>query len=163
MLLFFPLRIRHNSNFQLKPFQGCNGFTWAKQKFQGFFFWGGVGFTYILSAELNWNIKVIFEILESPCIYNKLDYNNYLLLLCRSKVGLQGNFHARIAWSYWFKRVLYYEVALVYVLTRLVVNVSQVSTFSCLVVVIFTNRKERRNIALFFVTTYEELIFLGIS
>ncbi|GMY22228.1 isoform 4 of major facilitator superfamily domain-containing protein 12 [Fagus crenata] len=43
----------------------------------------------------------------------------------RSKVGLQGNFHARIAWSYWFKRVLYYEVALVYVLTRLVVNVSQ--------------------------------------
>ncbi|XP_062174274.1 uncharacterized protein LOC133879646 isoform X1 [Alnus glutinosa] len=41
----------------------------------------------------------------------------------RSKV--QGNSHARIAWAYWFKRVLYYEVALVYVLTRLVINVSQ--------------------------------------
>jgi len=41
----------------------------------------------------------------------------------RSKV--QGNSHERIAWAYWFKRVLYYEVALVYVLTRLVTNVSQ--------------------------------------
>ncbi|GLT72348.1 hypothetical protein SLA2020_442910 [Shorea laevis] len=41
----------------------------------------------------------------------------------RSKA--QGNSYARIAWAYWFKRVLYYEVALVYVLTRLVINVSQ--------------------------------------
>ncbi|KAF8025409.1 hypothetical protein BT93_F2289 [Corymbia citriodora subsp. variegata] len=32
---------------------------------------------------------------------------------------------ARISWDYWFKKVLYYQVALVYVLTRLVVNVSQ--------------------------------------
>ncbi|XP_035541075.1 major facilitator superfamily domain-containing protein 12-like isoform X2 [Juglans regia] len=43
----------------------------------------------------------------------------------RSKVGVQGNSHARIAWAYWFKRALYYEVALVYVLTRLVTNISQ--------------------------------------
>uniref|UniRef100_A0A7N2LCF3 Major facilitator superfamily domain-containing protein 12-like n=1 Tax=Quercus lobata TaxID=97700 RepID=A0A7N2LCF3_QUELO len=43
----------------------------------------------------------------------------------RSRVGAQGNFHVRIAWAYWFKRVLYYEVAIVYVLTRLIVNVSQ--------------------------------------
>ncbi|KAK3432469.1 hypothetical protein EUGRSUZ_E04336 [Eucalyptus grandis] len=35
-----------------------------------------------------------------------------------------GN-QARISWDYWFKKVLYYQVALVYVLTRLVVNVSQ--------------------------------------
>ncbi|KAG7948229.1 hypothetical protein I3843_13G000600 [Carya illinoinensis] len=43
----------------------------------------------------------------------------------RSKVGVQGNSHVRIAWAYWFKRALYYEVALVYVLTRLVTNISQ--------------------------------------
>ncbi|XP_028799709.1 major facilitator superfamily domain-containing protein 12 [Neltuma alba] len=43
----------------------------------------------------------------------------------RLKVGVQGKVHARISWVYWFKRVLYYQVALVYVLTRLIVNVSQ--------------------------------------
>uniref|UniRef100_A0A803Q7W2 Major facilitator superfamily domain-containing protein 12-like n=1 Tax=Cannabis sativa TaxID=3483 RepID=A0A803Q7W2_CANSA len=41
------------------------------------------------------------------------------------KIGVQGSRHERIAWSYWFKRVLYYQVAVVYMLTRLVVNVSQ--------------------------------------
>ena len=92
-----------------------------------------------------------------------VNYNNYFLLLCRSRVGAQGNFHVRIAWAYWFKRVLYYEVAIVYVLTRLIVNVSQVSAFSCLVVFILTNRKERRNLTLYIITSYEELIFLRIS
>ncbi|KAK4285585.1 hypothetical protein QN277_002265 [Acacia crassicarpa] len=43
----------------------------------------------------------------------------------RLKVGVQGKVNARISWVYWFKRVLYYQVALVYTLTRLIVNVSQ--------------------------------------
>ncbi|XP_024956727.1 uncharacterized protein LOC102620735 isoform X3 [Citrus sinensis] len=43
----------------------------------------------------------------------------------RLKMGLRGNSHARISWAYWFKKILYYQVALVYMLTRLVVNVSQ--------------------------------------
>lgn len=43
----------------------------------------------------------------------------------RLKVGVQGSRHARISWSYWFNRTLYYQVAIVYVLMRLVVNVSQ--------------------------------------
>ncbi|GKV20809.1 hypothetical protein SLEP1_g30873 [Rubroshorea leprosula] len=43
----------------------------------------------------------------------------------RSKIGVQGDCHARISWAYWFQKVLYYQVALVYVLTRLVLNVSQ--------------------------------------
>ncbi|KAL2330918.1 hypothetical protein Fmac_018499 [Flemingia macrophylla] len=43
----------------------------------------------------------------------------------RLKVGVHGKVHARISWDYWFKRILYYQVALVYVLTRLVLNVSQ--------------------------------------
>ncbi|WVZ66474.1 hypothetical protein U9M48_015685 [Paspalum notatum var. saurae] len=32
---------------------------------------------------------------------------------------------SRISWDYWFKKVLYYQVALVYTMTRLVTNVSQ--------------------------------------
>ncbi|GLU02652.1 hypothetical protein SLE2022_198950 [Rubroshorea leprosula] len=43
----------------------------------------------------------------------------------RSKIGVQGDSHARISWAYWFQKVLYYQVALVYMLTRLVLNVSQ--------------------------------------
>ncbi|KAK7323890.1 hypothetical protein VNO77_27390 [Canavalia gladiata] len=43
----------------------------------------------------------------------------------RLKVGVHGKAHARISWVSWFKRVLYYQVALVYVLTRLILNVSQ--------------------------------------
>ncbi|XVF18282.1 hypothetical protein REPUB_Repub11eG0007700 [Reevesia pubescens] len=43
----------------------------------------------------------------------------------RSKTCVQGNMHARISWTYWFLKILYYQVALVYVLTRLVLNVSQ--------------------------------------
>ncbi|XP_043691201.1 major facilitator superfamily domain-containing protein 12-like isoform X1 [Telopea speciosissima] len=37
----------------------------------------------------------------------------------------QGTIKHRILWTHWFKKVLYYQVALVYVLTRLVTNVSQ--------------------------------------
>ncbi|KAL8495871.1 hypothetical protein ACS0TY_019841 [Phlomoides rotata] len=33
--------------------------------------------------------------------------------------------YARISWTYWFSKLLYYQVALVYLLTRLVTNVSQ--------------------------------------
>lgn len=58
-------------------------------------------------------------------IYFKMMINN--VFLCRLKMGLQGNSHARISWAYWFKKILYYQVALVYMLTRLVVNVSQVT------------------------------------
>ncbi|CAL0326319.1 unnamed protein product [Lupinus luteus] len=43
----------------------------------------------------------------------------------RLKDCMHGEIRARISWFYWFKRVLYYQVALNYVLTRLVVNVSQ--------------------------------------
>ncbi|KAI3926777.1 hypothetical protein MKW92_048857 [Papaver armeniacum] len=43
----------------------------------------------------------------------------------RSRRGDEGKIHQRIPWDYWFKKVLYYQVALVYMLTRLVTNVSQ--------------------------------------
>lgn len=43
----------------------------------------------------------------------------------RLKQEVHGINYARISWAYWFKKVLYYQVALVYVLTRLVTNVSQ--------------------------------------
>ncbi|KAK3024640.1 hypothetical protein RJ639_043264 [Escallonia herrerae] len=43
----------------------------------------------------------------------------------RLKQGVLGKRYVRISWTYWFKKVLYYQVALVYVFTRLVTNVSQ--------------------------------------
>uniref|UniRef100_A0A7N0T670 Major facilitator superfamily domain-containing protein 12-like n=1 Tax=Kalanchoe fedtschenkoi TaxID=63787 RepID=A0A7N0T670_KALFE len=41
------------------------------------------------------------------------------------KMDFEGKLRKRILWSYWFKKILYYQVALVYMLTRLVTNVSQ--------------------------------------
>ncbi|CAI0552665.1 unnamed protein product [Linum tenue] len=43
----------------------------------------------------------------------------------RLKMSIHGNDHMRISWAYWFKKALYYQVGIVYVLTRLVQNVSQ--------------------------------------
>ncbi|KAF5199062.1 major facilitator superfamily domain-containing protein 12-like [Thalictrum thalictroides] len=43
----------------------------------------------------------------------------------RRKQEIPGKDHQRISWAYWFKKVLYYQVAAVYMLTRLVTNVSQ--------------------------------------
>jgi hypothetical protein len=37
---------------------------------------------------------------------------------------------ARISWGYWFKKTLYYQVALLYMLARLITNVSQVGIWS---------------------------------
>ncbi|XP_027106694.1 uncharacterized protein [Coffea arabica] len=48
----------------------------------------------------------------------------------RLKQDVHRKGYARIYWTYWFKKILYYQVALVYVLTRLVTNVSQMSQFS---------------------------------
>ncbi|XP_078429923.1 uncharacterized protein LOC144701963 isoform X2 [Wolffia australiana] len=36
-----------------------------------------------------------------------------------------GKEYERVSWTYWFRKVLYYQVALIYMLTRLVTNVSQ--------------------------------------
>ncbi|XP_050216975.1 uncharacterized protein LOC126667889 isoform X2 [Mercurialis annua] len=44
----------------------------------------------------------------------------------RLRLCVSGTSYTRIAWTYWFKKILYYQVGLVYVLTRLVQNVSQV-------------------------------------
>lgn len=43
----------------------------------------------------------------------------------RLKFGSTRNVCERIEWAYWFHKVLYYQVALVYVLTRVVTNISQ--------------------------------------
>jgi Na+/melibiose symporter-like transporter len=45
----------------------------------------------------------------------------------RLRINLRETSRARIPWSYWFRKILYYQVAMVYLLTRLVLNVSQVS------------------------------------
>ncbi|KAJ0966271.1 hypothetical protein J5N97_027409 [Dioscorea zingiberensis] len=41
------------------------------------------------------------------------------------KQKIQSKNHPRILWTHWFRKVLYYQVAIVYMLTRLVTNVSQ--------------------------------------
>lgn len=41
------------------------------------------------------------------------------------KKQFQSDKICRISWGYWFRKVLYYQVAVVYMLTRLVTNVSQ--------------------------------------
>ncbi|XP_072987381.1 uncharacterized protein [Typha latifolia] len=41
------------------------------------------------------------------------------------KKQIQHKNSGRISWAHWFRKVLYYQVALVYTLTRLVTNVSQ--------------------------------------
>lgn len=43
----------------------------------------------------------------------------------RLKEDIRGHVYQKISWTYWFKKVLYYQVALVYVFTRLITNVSQ--------------------------------------
>ncbi|KAF2319329.1 hypothetical protein GH714_014835 [Hevea brasiliensis] len=43
----------------------------------------------------------------------------------RLKISVHGNCCSRVSWTYWFKKILYYQVGIVYLLTRLVQNVSQ--------------------------------------
>ncbi|KAF9597791.1 hypothetical protein IFM89_021876 [Coptis chinensis] len=43
----------------------------------------------------------------------------------RLKQNVPGKVRQRISWAHWFKKVLYYQVAVLYMLTRLVTNVSQ--------------------------------------
>ncbi|MFS7931863.1 putative MFS transporter superfamily, lactose permease [Helianthus anomalus] len=43
----------------------------------------------------------------------------------RLKEDSKGRAYQKIAWTYWFEKVLYYQVALVYIFTRLITNVSQ--------------------------------------
>lgn len=65
--------------------------------------------------------------------------------MCSLKVAVQGNTDARISWSYWFKKVLYYQVALAYVLTRLIINVSQVSKLFLFLYSAFIFQLAKRN------------------
>ncbi|KAF9596360.1 hypothetical protein IFM89_009708 [Coptis chinensis] len=41
------------------------------------------------------------------------------------ETNVPGKVRQRISWAHWFKKVLYYQVAVLYMLTRLVTNVSQ--------------------------------------
>ncbi|KAH0882258.1 hypothetical protein HID58_058354 [Brassica napus] len=43
----------------------------------------------------------------------------------RLRINLRESNRTRIPWAYWFRKILYYQVAVVYLLTRLVLNVSQ--------------------------------------
>lgn len=98
----------------------------------------GVLTIYVCPVFMEMFESVVFQLAYFHLFFLYLDQNDHFHVANRLKVGVQGSSHARISWSYWFKRTLYYQVAIVYVLTRLIVNVSQVRVLSiaCLMMLV---------------------------
>uniref|UniRef100_A0A0E0EDJ4 Major facilitator superfamily (MFS) profile domain-containing protein n=1 Tax=Oryza meridionalis TaxID=40149 RepID=A0A0E0EDJ4_9ORYZ len=97
-------------------------------------------FTMIANLSLYGIALLIFSLRQSVSVivqYRWIAYVSIALGSCFVVVFLIGtkepglNQHcqnkrlSRISWTHWFKKVLYYQVALVYMFTRLVTNVSQ--------------------------------------
>ncbi|XP_010506343.1 PREDICTED: major facilitator superfamily domain-containing protein 12-like isoform X1 [Camelina sativa] len=74
---------------------------------------------------------------STECQYRWIAYSSITVGCCfvviflmgtkepRLRIDLKESCRARIPWSHWFRKILYYQVAMVYLLTRLVLNVSQ--------------------------------------
>ncbi|KAE8667055.1 major facilitator superfamily domain-containing protein 12-like isoform X3 [Hibiscus syriacus] len=100
-------------------------------------------FTMVANLSLYGIAFIIFEVIKAKTptdIENQYRWIAYLSIFIgccfvvifhlgtnepSSKTGIHGNIVARISWTYWFLKILYYQVALVYTLTRLALNVSQ--------------------------------------
>ncbi|CAL5083707.1 unnamed protein product [Urochloa decumbens] len=97
-------------------------------------------FTMVANLSLYGIALLIFTLLQSVSVivqYRWIAYVSITVGSCFVVIFLFGTKEpgsiqhsvdknlSRISWAYWFKRVLYYQVALVYTLTRLVTNVSQ--------------------------------------
>ncbi|CAL5085931.1 unnamed protein product [Urochloa decumbens] len=97
-------------------------------------------FTMVANLSLYGIALLIFTLLQSVSVivqYRWIAYVSITIGSCFVVIFLVGTKEpgsiqhsvdknlSRISWAYWFKRVLYYQVALVYTLTRLVTNVSQ--------------------------------------
>ncbi|KAG0545538.1 hypothetical protein BDA96_02G369800 [Sorghum bicolor] len=97
-------------------------------------------FTMVANLSLYGIALLIFTLLQSVNVlvqYRWIAYVSISLGCCFVVIFLVGTKEpgsirhcmdkslSRISWAYWFKKVLYYQVALVYTLTRLVTNVSQ--------------------------------------
>ncbi|ONM59064.1 Major facilitator superfamily protein [Zea mays] len=97
-------------------------------------------FTMVANLSLYGIALLIFTILQSVNVmfqYRWIAYVSISIGSCFVVIFLVGTKEpgsirhcvdkslSRISWTYWFKKVLYYQVALVYTLTRLVTNVSQ--------------------------------------
>ncbi|PUZ72646.1 hypothetical protein GQ55_2G411500 [Panicum hallii var. hallii] len=97
-------------------------------------------FTMVANLSLYGIALLMFTLLQSVSVlvqYRWIAYVSISLGSCFVVIFLVGTKEpgsiqhstdknlSRISWAYWFKRVLYYQVALVYTLTRLVTNVSQ--------------------------------------
>jgi hypothetical protein len=59
-----------------------------------------------------------------------LSFFFFFFFFCSLKSEPSCKKAARISWGYWFKKTLYYQVALLYMLARLITNVSQVGIWS---------------------------------
>ncbi|CAN6199574.1 unnamed protein product [Urochloa humidicola] len=97
-------------------------------------------FTMVANLSLYGIALLIFTLLQSVSViiqYRWIAYVSISIGSCFVIVFLFGTKEpgsiqhcvdknlSRISWAYWFKKVLYYQVALVYTMTRLVTNVSQ--------------------------------------
>lgn len=84
-------------------------------------------------SHLQWISNLIIICTSTSCyamgnLITELHLFSILSTSSRLKREAREKGHVRVSWAYWFNKVLYYQVALVYVLTRLVTNVSQVMT-----------------------------------
>ncbi|XP_010544514.1 PREDICTED: major facilitator superfamily domain-containing protein 12 [Tarenaya hassleriana] len=102
-------------------------------------------FTMVANLSLYAIALVVFGLVKGQTLentesqYRWIAYSSITLGCCFVVIFLMGtkepglriclrensNIQARISWVYWFRKILYYQVAVVYVLTRLVLNVSQ--------------------------------------
>ncbi|KAJ1291584.1 hypothetical protein BS78_02G326700 [Paspalum vaginatum] len=97
-------------------------------------------FTMVANLSLYGIALLVFTLLKSVNVivqYRWIAYVSISLGSCFVAIFLVGTKEpgsiqrcvdkslSRISWDYWFKKVLYYQVALVYTMTRLVTNVSQ--------------------------------------
>lgn len=97
-------------------------------------------FTMVANLSLYGIALLIFTLMQSVNVivqYRWIAYVSISLGSCFVAIFLVGTKEpgsiqhcvdkslSRISWGYWFKKVLYYQIALVYTLTRLVTNVSQ--------------------------------------
>ncbi|GMH05898.1 hypothetical protein Nepgr_007738 [Nepenthes gracilis] len=100
-------------------------------------------FTMVANLSLYGVAFIVFNLIKPRALidvenqYRWIAYSSIIIGCCfvcvfhfgtkepRLKQDIRVKGHARILWAYWFSKLLYYQVALIYVLTRLVTNVSQ--------------------------------------
>lgn len=69
-------------------------------------------------------------LMDTYAVWIPIVLSFFFFFFCSLKSEPSCKKAARISWGYWFKKTLYYQVALLYMLARLITNVSQVGIWS---------------------------------